>query len=201
MSSTSHTIKKKLRKHIREERRSLSYTAQQLSSKKLAFRLKHIPAYKKAKHIAFYLPNDGEISLKFLMKFAWLSHKTCYLPIIKNHQQMEFARFSRGDKLVCNKYNIYEPQKKAMRIPIKKLDLILLPLVAFDDSCHRLGMGGGYYDRMLHFKRRFNRRNKYMKPTLTGVAHDFQRRDNIPTETWDITVNQVVTDKKTYGGI
>ena len=199
MPSIPRVIKKELRKHMREQRRSLSYRLHQLSSQQLARRLQRMPAYKKAKNIAFYLPNGGEISLQFLIDLAWLSHKTCYLPVIKDNQQMEFARFSRGDKLVCNKYNIREPQKKSIRISIKKLDLVLLPLVAFDNECHRLGMGGGYYDRLLHFKRMFNRRNKYMKPTLIGVAYDFQRCDTVPTETWDIAVNHIVTDKKTYG--
>lgn len=183
---------------MREQRRGLSQAAHLSSSKKLALRLKRIPAYKKAKNIAFYLPSDGEISLQFLISLAWLSHKTCYLPVIKNNNKMEFARFSRGDKLICNKYNIREPQKKSVRIPERNLDLILLPLVAFDEACHRLGMGGGYYDRILYFKHKFNRSNKYMKPTLIGVAHDFQRCDTIPTETWDIAVNHIVTDQKTY---
>ena len=201
MPPTPPVIKKELRKHMRKQRRSLSQTIHHLSSKKLALRLKRMAAYKKAKNIAFYLPSDGEISLQLLINLAWSSHKACYLPVIKNNNKMEFARFSRGDKLVCNKYNIREPQKKSARIPIKNIDLVLLPLVAFDDECHRLGMGGGYYDRILHFKRKFNRRNTYMNPTLIGVAYDFQRCDTIPTETWDIAVNHIVTDQKTYNAI
>ena len=201
MPSTPRVIKKELRKHMREQRHGLPQTIHQMSSKKLALRLKRMAAYKKAKNIAFYLPSDGEISLQFLIDLTWLSHKKCYLPVIKSKNKMEFARFSRGDKLVCNKYNIREPQKKSVRIPVKNLDLILLPLVAFDSKCHRLGMGGGYYDRILHFKRKFNRRNKHMKPILIGVAYDFQRCETIPTERWDIAVNHIVTDQKTYGTI
>lgn len=199
MPSTSRMEKKELRKYMREKRRNLSQATHQLSSKKLALRLKRIPAYKKAKNIAFYLPSDGEISLQYLINLAWLSHKICYLPVIKNNKKMEFARYSRGEKLVSNKYNILEPQKKSVRTAIKNLDLILLPLVAFDESCRRLGMGGGYYDRALHFKRNDNYSNKHMKPMLIGVAYDFQRYDTIPTETWDIAVNHIVTDQKTYG--
>ena len=201
MTPTPRTIKKELRKHMREQRRGLSQTIHQWSSKKLALRLQRMPAYKKAKNIAFYLPSDGEISLAFLINLAWSTHKTCYLPVIKSNNKMEFARFSRGDKLTCNKYNIREPQKKSVRIPIKNVDLVLLPLVAFDNKCHRLGMGGGYYDRILHFKRKFNRRNKYITPILIGVAYDFQRCEAIPTETWDIAVNHIVTDQKTYNTV
>jgi 5-formyltetrahydrofolate cyclo-ligase len=72
------------------------------------------------------------------------------------------------------------------------LDIILLPLVGFDRSGNRIGMGGGYYDRTLAFVAAGNR----PAPTLVGLAHSSQEVSSVSTQKWDIPVNQIITDRE-----
>ena len=73
-------------------------------------------------------------------------------------------------------------------MPTHELDVILMPLVGFDNDGNRLGMGGGYYDRTLAYTR-----HAIKKPVLIGVAHDLQRVDRLPYASWDIPLNAIVT--------
>lgn len=75
------------------------------------------------------------------------------------------------------------------------LDLIILPLVAFDLSGNRLGMGGGFYDRTLSFK---HQRCHWKGPKLIGIAHELQRVDLLPVNDWDIPLDAVITEQKLY---
>lgn len=188
--SNDAAAKKQIRAQMRTQRRLLSDDLRKVYSRKLCQQLVKTYTYQAAKNIALYLPNDGEISLRLLINLAWLANKNVYLPVVKSNQDMEFAKYKRGDKLDRNKYHIQEPQKKAARIQIQDLDLVLLPLVAFDKQGNRLGMGGGYYDRAFKFKRY----RKKIKPILFGVAYHFQYCDTLPTENWDIGVNAIITN-------
>ena len=73
------------------------------------------------------------------------------------------------------------------------LDLVLMPLVAFDKAGNRLGMGKGYYDRSLKI---LNHRKAWRRPRLTGIAYEFQRVDKIDNEPWDIPLQFALTDKQ-----
>ena len=74
------------------------------------------------------------------------------------------------------------------------LSLVLLPLVAFDAKGNRMGMGGGYYDRAFEFKQKTL---SYL-PRLIGLAHELQKKEQLPTESWDIPLFAIFTDKKIY---
>jgi 5-formyltetrahydrofolate cyclo-ligase len=75
------------------------------------------------------------------------------------------------------------------------LDLVFVPLVAFDKEGHRLGMGGGYYDRTFAFKTK----HSHLKgPKLIGLAHDFQLQSQLPVMPWDIPLNAVITEAAIY---
>jgi 5-formyltetrahydrofolate cyclo-ligase len=77
----------------------------------------------------------------------------------------------------------------------QQLDLVLLPLVGFDESGNRLGMGGGFYDHSLSFLRN---RKIWRKPNLVGIAHDFQRVDSLEAKPWDMPLEAVITDRAVY---
>ena len=72
---------------------------------------------------------------------------------------------------------------------------MLLPLVGFDDRGGRLGMGGGFYDRSLAYLRM--RKNWHM-PTLLGLAHEYQRVEELAIASWDVPLQATVTDKAWY---
>jgi 5-formyltetrahydrofolate cyclo-ligase len=77
----------------------------------------------------------------------------------------------------------------------QELDLILMPLVGFDDRGNRLGMGGGFYDRSLEFLRH---RQHWRKPHLLGIAYDFQRVNGLTADPWDVPLQGVITDQAVY---
>ena len=83
----------------------------------------------------------------------------------------------------------------ATLVRAQDLDLILMPLVSFDDNGNRLGMGGGFYDRSLEFLRH---RTRWHKPQVFGIAYDFQRINGLTPDPWDIPLQGVITDRAVY---
>ena len=82
---------------------------------------------------------------------------------------------------------------EAKEIPIQSLDIILIPLVVFDQSCNRIGMGSGFYDKALSALD-----NSKKKTYLIGLAYEFQKVNQIEPNKWDIPLDYVVTEKKVY---
>ncbi|MCL4116739.1 UNVERIFIED_CONTAM: hypothetical protein GTU68_035416 [Idotea baltica] len=183
-----------LRKQLRQKRRSLSASQQQRAARNLYHQLVQQPCFYRAKHIALYLANDGEISPEYLINSARKQRKLIYLPVLERwpKQQMSFQRIEANTPLIPNKFGILEPKKdlKKQRKPWA-LDLILLPLVGFDYQGNRLGMGGGFYDRCLAYQ---YRRNHWNKPILLGLAHHNQQVDHLPVQSWDIPLDAIATD-------
>ena len=95
-----------------------------------------------------------------------------------------------GAQLLTNQYGIREPDPRRQQgRPTWAIDVLLIPLVAFDAFGNRLGMGGGYYDRLLGDLARRPRR-----PKLVGVAYHFQQVESLPTEPWDQRLDCVISD-------
>jgi 5-formyltetrahydrofolate cyclo-ligase len=185
-----HT-KTELRQHLRHLRRSLDTQAQRRASQQLGKQLQRLSAIKKAKHIAAYWPNDGEISPLLFLQQLQAQGKMLYLPEVGPHKQLRFKRFHLWRKLGSNQYGIPEPLGRHYRAT-QDIDIILMPLVGFDRKGNRLGMGGGYYDRTLAFKKKQLWRKK---PLLIGLAHHIQESDALHADSWDIPLNGIATDK------
>lgn len=124
--------------------------------------------------------------------------KKTYLPVLHPilHNRLWFVPYTRKTRLVKNIYRIEEPPIiKAPRRPPWALSLVLLPLVAFDPSGNRMGMGGGYYDRTFSFK---DREKGLAGPELIGLAHELQRVESLPVENWDIPLSGIISDEHCY---
>lgn len=94
--------------------------------------------------------------------------------------------------LVPNRYGILEPRLNVLDVlPANQLDVICTPLVAFDGSGQRLGMGGGYYDRTLA---PWYQSGNGAKPV--GIAHDCQRVETLPVEAWDVPLPEILTPSR-----
>lgn len=144
------------------------------------------------------MPNDGELDLQYVIKHIWKMNKTCYLPVIgKNKfQKLSFAPFEQQTELKKNKYGIPEPVISSREATqAQDLDLVLIPLVAFDRDGNRIGMGGGFYDRTLSF---MEQRNTWLKPNIYGVAYEFQQVSSIKKDPWDIPMHGVLSEIKQY---
>ena len=141
------------------------------------------------------MANDGELDPSYLMASAWAMGKGCYLPVLTpNHNKsLLFAPYEPDVPMTYNQFGIPEPAVAARhRIKARNLDLIIMPLVAFDRRGNRIGMGGGYYDRTLSF---LKARTHWHKPRLVGVGYAFQEVPSIDSESWDVPLSYIATEK------
>ncbi len=108
---------------------------------------------------------------------------------------MAFAPYGEHTRMKKNCFGILEPvfQKKQLKTA-KQIDLILAPLVGFDELGNRIGMGGGFYDRALaHLK---SAKNRPLKPKFIGIAHELQNVQKLKSYAWDITLDAIVTERR-----
>ncbi len=187
-----------IRKQIRRQRQQLSETARNSAALAISDQLARTALFRQSRRIAGFIANDGEPSLEPLMQLAWARHKAWHLPIIglPNLSHLWFGRYDQGDELLHNRYGIPEPVTALYHAtPAWGLDLVLMPLVAFDANGNRLGMGKGYYDRTLKFLRH---RRHWRKPRLVGIAYEFQKMAQLPCQPWDIPLDAIITEQSIY---
>ena len=187
-----------LRRKLRQSRRQLHPSQQRRAAKDLYRQLAQHPLFRRSRHIALYLPNDGEIDPRPLLLEAQRRGKATYLPVLNAwpRTRMVFQRIKPNDRLRANRFGIAEPAFcPARQRRVWALDLVLMPLVGFDERGGRLGMGGGFYDRSLAYRQR--RKNGH-KPTLLGLAHECQKVDRLPLAVWDVSLQATVTDQGWY---
>lgn len=198
MLDTTTLSRAQLRRQLRTQRRALSRCAQRQAALGLYKQLAQHPLFRRAKHIALYLPNDGEIDPRPLLQAAQARGKTTYLPVLSPwpRSKMVFQRIRPSERLLKNRFGIPEPKRNRKRQrAVWTLDLVLLPLVGFDAHGGRLGMGGGFYDRSLGY---LKLRKIWHKPTLLGLAHECQRVDRLTMASWDVPLHGTVTDEAWY---
>lgn len=191
--------RQQIRQQMREQRRTLNEAEQQHRALQLSANLVQSRLFNNSQHIALYLSNDGEIDPCWLIEAAWQRGKQCYLPVLglRPGNRLWFIPYHPETKLINNRFGIPEPvhARRQRMLKPQSLDLILMPLVAFDQHGNRLGMGGGFYDRTLSFLRY---RHSWRKPRLIGLAYEFQRVDQLPQQSWDIPLDAIATEDKTY---
>ena len=145
--------------------------------------------------IAIYYSVNNEVATMQIIKHLWTKDKELFLPIIKSNQ-LVFGSYNSGDNLSNNKFDIPEPTtQREELITADVLDLVIVPLVAFDSDCNRLGMGGGYYDRALAFKKTSS---KTSSPLLIGLAYELQKVNILEMNSWDIPMDGIISESKTY---
>ena len=183
-----------LRKEIRQRRNALSVTEQSTAAADLTKRLSCHREILQAKRIAIYLSNDGELSTTSFIEWCWLNEKEVYLPVVHPFSKgnLLFLLYQQETKLISNVYGILEPKLDVTSVcPLTQLDVVCTPLVAFDNSGARLGMGGGFYDRSLA-----NWQQTQIYPL--GLAHDCQLVDTVPVKGWDVPLPEIITPSKNH---
>ncbi|WP_166840772.1 5-formyltetrahydrofolate cyclo-ligase [Rheinheimera pleomorphica] len=191
----SHNQRQLLRKQVRQRRQQLSAAAQQQAAAGLIRQVTQLTALASTEHIALYLANDGELDTYPLIQALWQLGKTVYLPVLHPFTAgyLLFIRYDKNTLLFPNKFGIPEPLAQCQRlIPVNQLDIIFTPLVAFDATGNRLGMGGGFYDRTL----------SQLYPDshcqVIGLAHSCQQVDAVPAQAWDIPLKQIITPEHCF---
>jgi len=183
-----------LRNAMREQRQLLQPDALRVAGEQAASLLSAETEYRSANHVACYWPVNGEMDCHPIMQHAWRANKTCYLPVLDtaSGNSLWFAPYREGSTMVENRFGIPEPEHAIEhRTDATQLDLILLPVVAFDRDGNRLGMGAGFYDRTLAFRKL---PDAPATPILIGLAHDFQRVETLQGNDWDVPLDGILTE-------
>lgn len=182
--------KKFIRKSNLKIRDSISNEIRSAASKTICTSLINLETYKKSQKIALYMATRNEVDTQYIWQNAILNNKQCYFPKITNEHSMIFLPGNKLNNFTKNKWGIFEPDTEYIQaIPIQQLDIIILPIVAFDKLGHRIGMGKGFFDRALE---------NNQSSTLIGVAYEFQKLPFINSETWDIKLDIIVTEMAVY---
>ncbi|TDG15565.1 5-formyltetrahydrofolate cyclo-ligase [Seongchinamella unica] len=179
--------KSELRRDMRSRRRALPETKRRQAAGKIAERLASLPSWRLAQRIAVYLANDGEIDPSIVVNTLRAEGRTPYLPVIQADRSLRFARWEAGEHLGRNRFGIPEPSGDPR--PASELDVILLPLVAWDRQGNRLGMGGGFYDRALA---------NAPEVLKVGLAYECQQVSTLPAQSWDVQLDFIVTESTLY---
>lgn len=186
---------KKIRNIIKEKRSQLSEKELSLTSKAITERIRSFKFPKELTKIGIYYAVNNEVDVHPLCKILWQESKRVYLPIVEK-KKLLFGEYRDTSNLKNNRFKIPEPIVGIeSQISAFELDLIFMPLVAFDPMGNRIGMGGGFYDRTLDNKQLDN---DLKKPILVGVAYEFQKQNKIQPNSWDIPLDMIFTESKIY---
>jgi 5-formyltetrahydrofolate cyclo-ligase len=184
-------MKAKIRKHIRAQRRSLSPADHGYRSRLAAKAVAGLPMFRAGKRIALYLPFDRETDTAALIAAARRRGVRLFVPVIVDRRHSRIRFYPLDGKTQRGVFGIAVPSSLARPLPSRWLNLIVIPLVGVDTAGRRLGMGGGFYDRALEFRRR---RHHWPGPHLVGFAFDCQRTDESFADPWDLRLDSLATE-------
>lgn len=193
--------RKQIRQQVRKARQQLSPQCQAHSAELLVQQAQQFAELEHAQHIALYLSNDGELDTAPLLRNLQQQGKTLYLPVLHPFTPgyLLFQRYDANTLMHLNKFGIREPRPDVTAICLPtQLELIFMPLVAFDDQGQRLGMGGGFYDRTLAGCLARPDQTPQQVPLLVGIAHQCQQVHAVPAEPWDVPLALVLTPEKIW---
>lgn len=195
-------LRKNLRRSLRQARRELSADARRIASRRVCDRVARSDAFRRCRTLSAYWPVEGELDLRPLIEHALELEKVVYLPVVDAaRRRLRFARYDPDRPLRRSRHGLHEPRvTRDALIDPRRIDLVLVPLVAFDAHGTRVGVGGGYYDRTFAFVLSAPRARR---PRLVGVAYEFQRENRLERAQWDVPLDAVVTDHATWraGGV
>jgi 5-formyltetrahydrofolate cyclo-ligase len=187
------TDRSALRKLLRERRTALGASERIAAAMALVERLEEIPEFLTDQRIAGYWAVAGELPLAAIIGGMRARGQRYHLPIV-NDRQLRFAPWWPGMDIAANRYGIPEPLAAAdEQIAADALDVVLVPLLGFDRRGHRLGFGGGYYDRTFAFLRGCPRPSK---PLLVGIGYAAQEVDRIEPRDWDVKLDYIATERE-----
>ena len=155
-------------------------------SGRIIAQIEHMAAFREAKTVLLFYPINNEVDLRPLIA-KYGDQKTFLFPVTHRHS-MEVRPYDGEDMMRRGRYGVPEPQTETYNGPI---DIIFVPGVVFDIHCHRIGRGGGYYDRFLRHQHHAKK---------IGVCYSFQlKKHKIPHRITDRKMDRVVTPQRTIG--
>jgi len=184
-------MKQKLRSTLRARRRALEPAEHARSSASAAAAVTRLAAFKAGARVAIYMPFDGEMHTAALERAARRRGIKLFVPVVTDLRHRRIRFYPLSTKRRRGAYGIPIPHRAGSPTPARWLSLIVVPLVGIDGSGRRLGMGGGFYDRALEFRRA---RRHWKGPKLVGFAFDCQRVESLPGDPWDVRLDCLATE-------
>jgi 5-formyltetrahydrofolate cyclo-ligase len=185
--------RRELRQQLAARRRALTPAQRITAAQGLRHSLEQLPEYHTDARVAGYWACDGELPLNLVIPPLAAREQRFLLPLLGEEGQLRFAPWVAGEPVQPNRYGIPEPVAPREWFAPFQLDLVLVPLLGFDRHGHRLGYGGGWYDRSFAF---LNEQARPTEPLLVGVAYDFQELPAIRPEPWDVPLDFIATDRE-----
>lgn len=174
--------KKEIRKDIKQQRLSISVPDKEMFAQAVFARLENTEEFRNSQNLLLYYALPDELPTHEFIK-KWSNNKKIYLPRV-NGEDLKILEYV-PDGLSIGAFNIEEPTGDVL-VDCSIIDLIIVPAVAFDKNCNRLGRGKGYYDRLLS-------KSDAIK---IGVGYDFQIVKTLPVEPHDVPMDCVITPKE-----
>lgn len=178
--------KDEIREDIRKRRRCLEEFKKKELDEKIIRNLLSSAEWKKANTVLLYISNSNEINTLPLIKESFAS-KTIVVP--KTHiisTNLTLHKISGFQDLMEGNHNLMEPASETKILSPSKVDLAIIPGIAFDKKGNRIGYGKGYYDRL----------NKKLKCNKISLAYNFQIIDNIPAQAHDTPIDIIITENQ-----
>jgi 5-formyltetrahydrofolate cyclo-ligase len=185
-----------VRSSLKRKRRSLDPDFVADASEKIGARFWRSSFAQRATNIAIYMSTAGEVDCSTIIETAWLRKKRVFAPVLQG-KRLEFASLEPDTKLAANRFGILEPvYARSSLLPRAQLDIVVIPLLAFDAKLNRLGMGAGFYDRSFAFTQQ---QKQWRHPILVGAAYSFQQIKDTHPKPWDVPLHVVITEKECFG--
>ena len=184
------SLKQLLRAALRAQRRNLDASHRHHLDHRINQEVLDLVAREQANSLAAYLPFDGEPDLRPALEILSRRGVRVALPavvVFSGVKRLEFRHWTPEVHLTHSPFGIDQPGA-VDDVSLGELDLLLIPLVAWDEHGHRLGMGAGYYDRALAAVADSRR------PLRIGVGYVLQKHADLPADPWDIRLHQVITE-------
>jgi 5-formyltetrahydrofolate cyclo-ligase len=179
-----------LREYGRNARRSMSATQRLDASEKIAATVLRSPWFQRSRYIGCYLGTNVEVDTWPIIARAWETKKRVFAPVLEKTFTMRFRELTSESALQSGQLGILEPIEGEFFEP-RNLDIVLTPLVAYDDENNRIGMGKGHFDRTFSF---LKDRSHHFQPKLIGLAFACQKVEKIAPNPWDIRLFKVVSE-------
>ena len=188
----SNPSKAELRRRYRSARAALSPRARYQAERQALRHALSAGLFLKGRRWGVYLPFGAEFDVLPLANQALWMGKQVFVPVLPQRQAkpLHFVQLKKRQQVSRNRHGIDEPHDKH-RIGARQLEVLLVPLVAFDHRGVRLGMGGGYYDATLAY---LKTRRHLRRPRLIGIAYACQQAPKLPSDVWDVRLDRVLTE-------
>lgn len=179
-----------IRQRAIDARAALSDAERELASEIIADKVIRAPWFQRANYLGCYLSTPLEVNTGTIIARAWRMKKRIFVPVIEKKRQMQFQEITPDTDLRLNDFGLFEPDTGESVTP-RMLDVVVTPVVAYDDDKHRIGMGGGYFDTSFAFLRH---RTVSYHPKLVGVAFACQKVAKISPNPWDIPLFATISE-------